>query len=202
MALFKSKQEKEIEKKMLIKRTINTMNKQINTLEEQKKVFVEKAKTAKKNGLDAQYNLALTGYKMTLLQQKRAQEMLLNFEITSQMKDMTMMTKEFLGGMSVLSKEMAKLADEKEFIKVQKQFELAMGNAERQAEQMDMFTDYAELDAERERENAALEREKRKQAALLKIKNKYGKNAVLRGMNFEEGATMRDRNGQIGGHKA
>ena len=124
---------------MLIKRTINTMNKQINTLEEQKKVFVEKAKTAKKNGLDAQYNLALTGYKMTLLQQKRAQEMLLNFEITSQMKDMTMMTKEFLGGMSVLSKEMAKLADEKEFIKVQKQFELAMGNAERQAEQMDMF---------------------------------------------------------------
>lgn len=124
---------------MLVKRTINTMNKQINALEEQKKVFVEKAKTAKKNGLEAQYNLALTGYKMTLLQQKRAQEMLLNFEITSQMKDMTMMTKEFLGGMSVLSKEMARLADEKEFIKVQKQFELAMGNAERQAEQMDMF---------------------------------------------------------------
>ncbi len=139
MAIFKSRQEKEIEKKMLVKRTINTMNKQINALEEQKKVFVEKAKTAKKNGLEAQYNLALTGYKMTLLQQKRAQEMLLNFEITSQMKDMTMMTKEFLGGMSVLSKEMARLADEKEFIKVQKQFELAMGNAERQAEQMDMF---------------------------------------------------------------
>ena len=69
-------------------------------------------------------------------------------------------------------------------------------------EQMDMFTDYAALDAERERENAALEREKRKQAALLKIKRKYGKNAVLRGMNYEDGATMRDRNGQIGGHKA
>ena len=58
-------------------------------------------------------------------------------------------------------------------------------------EQMDMFTDYA-----------ALERERRKQAALLKIKRKYGKNAVLRGMNYEDGATMRDRNGQIGGHKA
>ena len=69
-------------------------------------------------------------------------------------------------------------------------------------EQMDMFTDYAALDAERERENAALERERRKQAALLKIKRKYGKNAVLRGMNYEDGATMRDRNGQIGGHKA
>ena len=65
-----------------------------------------------------------------------------------------------------------------------------------------LVTDYAALEAERERENDALEREKRKQAALLKIKQKYGKNAVLRGMNYEDGATMRDRNGQIGGHKA
>ena len=139
MGLFKSKAEKELEKKRLIKRTVYSMNKQIDSLEQQKKVFVEKAVQAKKNGLEAQYNLALTGYKMTLLQQKRAQEMLLNFEITSQMKDMTMMTKQFLGGMSVLSKEMAKLADEKEFLEVEKQFEIAMGKAERQAEQMDIF---------------------------------------------------------------
>ncbi len=139
MGLFKSKIEKELEKKRLIKRTVYSMNKQIDALEEQKKVFVEKAVQAKKNGLEAQYNLALTGYKMTLLQQKRAQEMLLNFEITSQMKDMTLMTKQFLGGMSVLSKEMAKLADEREFIEVQKQFETAMGKAEKQAEQMDIF---------------------------------------------------------------
>lgn len=69
-------------------------------------------------------------------------------------------------------------------------------------EQLDLFTDYAALEKEREIEAAALEREKRKQAALLKIKQKYGKNAVLRGMNYEDGATMRDRNGQIGGHKA
>lgn len=139
MGIFMSKAEKEFEKKRLIKRTIAAMNKQIAILEEQKAVFIEKAKVAKKNGLEAQVNLALTGYKMTLLQQKRSQEMLLNFEITSQMKDMTMMTKEFLQGMSVLSKEMAKVADEKEFIKVQKEFEIAMDSAERQAEQMDMF---------------------------------------------------------------
>ena len=139
MGLFKSRTDKEFEKKRLVKQTVYNMNKQISALEEQKKVFVEKAVQAKKNGLEAQYNLAITGYKMTLLQQKCAQEMLLNFEITSQMKDMTLMTKQFLGGMSVLSKEMAKLADEKEFIEVQKQFEIAMGKAERQAEQMDMF---------------------------------------------------------------
>lgn len=139
MGIFMSKAEKEFEKKRLIKRTIAAMNKQIAILEDQKAVFIEKAKVAKKNGLEAQVNLALTGYKMTLLQQKRSQEMLLNFEITSQMKDMTMMTKDFLQGMSVLSKEMAKVADEKEFIKVQKEFEIAMDSAERQAEQMDMF---------------------------------------------------------------
>ncbi len=134
-----NKKNKEIEKKMLVKKTINTMNKQIETLESQKKVFIEKAKYAKKNGLESQYNLALTGYKMTLAQQKRAQEMLLNFEITAQMKDMTMMTSEFLGGMGVLSKQMAKLANNKDFVKVQKQFEVAMANVETQTQQIEVF---------------------------------------------------------------
>ncbi len=139
MGLFKSKVDKEYEKKRLVKQTVYNMNKQINALEQQKKAFVDKAVSAKKSGLESQYNLALTGYKMTLVQQKRAQEMLLNFEITSQMKDMTMMTKQFLGGMSVLSKEMANLADDKEFLEVQKQFDIAMEKAQRQSEQIDMF---------------------------------------------------------------
>ena len=48
----------------------------------------------------------------------------------------------------------------------------------------------------------ALNREKRMQEAMLSIKKKFGKNAVLKGMNLQEGATARDRNEQIGGHKA
>ena len=44
--------------------------------------------------------------------------------------------------------------------------------------------------------------EKRMQEAMLSIKKKFGKNAVLKGMNLQEGATARDRNEQIGGHKA
>ena len=68
--------------------------------------------------------------------------------------------------------------------------------------QLDMFTDYA-AEAEREAaEEAAREREKRRQRAVLDIKKKYGKNAILRGMNLEEGATAKDRNAQIGGHRA
>lgn len=144
MAWFKSKQQKEIEKKMLIKRTINTMNKQINKLEDQKRVFVEAAKRAKEKDLDAQFNLALSGYKMTVQQQKRAQEMLLNFEITAQMKDVTMMTSEFLKGMSSISKEMTKLADAKEFAKIQAQFEEAMAAVETQTDQMDNFMEMSQ----------------------------------------------------------
>ena len=144
MGIFKSKQQKEIEKKMLVKRTINTMNKQINRLEDQKKVFVDAARRAKEKDLDAQYQLALSGYKMTVQQQRRAQEMLLNFEITAQMKDVTMMTSEFLRGMSVISKEMTKLADAKEFAKIQAQFEEAMVAVETQTDQMDNFMEMSQ----------------------------------------------------------
>ena len=55
---------------------------------------------------------------------------------------------------------------------------------------------------EGQQDTEALEREKRRQRAILTIQKKYGKNALLKGMNLEEGATARDRNGQIGGHKA
>ena len=69
-------------------------------------------------------------------------------------------------------------------------------------EQMDLFTDYeAKAKAEKE-ETAELEEEKRRQQAILDIKKKFGKNAILKGMNFEEGATAKDRNKQIGGHRA
>ena len=68
--------------------------------------------------------------------------------------------------------------------------------------QLDLFTDYAALDLKQERERAELEREKKMQKAMLTIKKKFGKNAILKGMNLEEGATAKDRNRQIGGHKA
>lgn len=70
------------------------------------------------------------------------------------------------------------------------------------AVQLDLFTDYAAEAEKQKAENAALERERKIQAATLAIKKKYGKNAILKGMNFEEGATAKDRNAQIGGHKA
>ncbi len=69
-------------------------------------------------------------------------------------------------------------------------------------EQMNLFTDYEELQKQTEKENKFLEREKKEQQAILMIKRKYGKNAVLKGRDLEEGATTKERNRLIGGHRA
>lgn len=72
----------------------------------------------------------------------------------------------------------------------------------RECEQLDLFTDYAAREKQRKEETEALDRERRMQEAMLSIKKKYGKNAILKGMNLQEGATAKERNAQIGGHKA
>ena len=73
---------------------------------------------------------------------------------------------------------------------------------EEQYEQLDFFTDHEEAEKQREKERNVLEREKRIQQAILGIKKKYGKNAIIKGMNLQEGATAIERNKQVGGHKA
>ncbi|MBO4992026.1 MAG: DNA methylase [Firmicutes bacterium] len=74
--------------------------------------------------------------------------------------------------------------------------------AEETMEQMDMFTDYEDRDRRRREEEAERLREKKMQEALCHIKDKYGKNAILKGSSLEEGATAIQRNNQIGGHRA
>ncbi len=71
-----------------------------------------------------------------------------------------------------------------------------------QTEQLSLFIDYEALDEENKLLEDTLEREKRMQHAMIDIKKKFGKNAILKGMNLEDGATAKDRNRQIGGHKA
>ena len=68
--------------------------------------------------------------------------------------------------------------------------------------QLDLFTDYEALERQHREEQARLDKERRMQEAQLTIKRRFGKNAILRGLNFEEGATAKERNEQIGGHKA
>lgn len=69
-------------------------------------------------------------------------------------------------------------------------------------EQLDVFTDYEELQKKREQEEKDLKKERAIQEATIELRNRFGKNAILKGTNLQEGATTKDRNNQIGGHKA
>jgi hypothetical protein len=73
---------------------------------------------------------------------------------------------------------------------------------EQEPEQLDLFTDYEELTRRRQEEAASDAREKRLQEAALKIQERFGKNAMLRGINLDENGTTIQRNGQVGGHRA
>ena len=72
----------------------------------------------------------------------------------------------------------------------------------RTPEQLDLFTDIEAAEKKKQHEKESYQKEKQLQKAILHVHKKYGKNALLKGMNLLEGATMKDRNEQVGGHKA
>ena len=71
-----------------------------------------------------------------------------------------------------------------------------------QAVQLDLFTDYEELERRQQAEAEEFAKERRRQEAIIKLRKQFGKNAILKGLNYADGATQRERNEQIGGHKA
>lgn len=71
-----------------------------------------------------------------------------------------------------------------------------------EAEQLTMFDDPEEVLQKAQAEADALANEKKMQKTIIEIKKRFGKNAILKGMNFQEGATAKERNNQVGGHKA
>ncbi|MCR5042621.1 MAG: DNA methylase [Bacteroidaceae bacterium] len=78
--------------------------------------------------------------------------------------------------------------------------EASVAAQERAPEQLDLFTDYQTLEKKHQEEQARLDKERRMQEAQLKIKQRFGKNSIFRGLNLKEGATAKERNKQIGGH--
>ena len=104
---FKSKAEKEQERKMLVKKSMKELEKRIAKLKEQEQVYINAARVAIREELPDQIKLATEALKMTRSEEKRTYKMLLNAQIISQMKDMTAMTNEFLGAIQVISKDIA-----------------------------------------------------------------------------------------------
>ena len=72
---------------------------------------------------------------------------------------------------------------------------------ENQYEKVNLFTNYGELAEKEKEEKVKLEKERRIQSTIIDLKNKFGKNAIIKGMDLEEDATTIQRNGQIGGHQ-
>ena len=79
---------------------------------------------------------------------------------------------------------------------------IPVGAVREECRQLDFFTDFMEAELCRNAEKEELQRERELQLAMLRMKERYGRNAVLRGADFCDGATARSRNQQIGGHRA
>ena len=140
MGLFKSKAQKEQERKMLVKQSMKELEKRIAKLRAQEGKYVEMARIAQREELPDQIKLAEEALRMTISERKRTYKMLLNAQIISQMKDMTSMTNEFLGAIQVISKDIAH-GTTADMSKISGELRLAM---DRVAEQTDQLSDMLE----------------------------------------------------------
>lgn len=141
MGLFKSKAEKEQERRMLVKQSMKELEKRVRKLKEQEAVYVRAAKTAQDENLPKQIQLAKDALKMTISERKRTMEMLLNAQIISQMRDMSAMTGEFLKAVHNISKSIAGTTSQ-DVNKISAELKMAMNKVENQTENLaDMLED-------------------------------------------------------------
>lgn len=130
--LEKRRNKQEIQKRIAYKKTLRKMKAFVTKLDAQKEGYIRMATEAKTNASENQLKMAINGLKMALSYQQKAKEMLLNFEITMQLRDLSLISSEFLSGMATLSKEMSKIISRQDYSKVGKSFEKAMLKVENQ----------------------------------------------------------------------
>lgn len=135
MALFKSKAEKEMERKMLVKQSMKELEKRIRKLKEQEGVYIRAAKMAQDENLPEQIKLAKDALKMTISERKRTMKMLLNAQIISQMRDMSAMTGEFLKAVHNISVSIEGTAS-KDVNKISMELKRAMNKVENQTDNL------------------------------------------------------------------
>lgn len=136
-----SKESKALKERMFIQQAITTIKRQLDSLEKSRKKYLDAAKTAKLKGIDSQYNLAKSAIRTVTTQKTVLEQMLLNIEISSQMKDVGEMTKNFADGMQVLSGEIVQTATSLNFDKAQKQMNKAVIGTEMKNMQLDNLLD-------------------------------------------------------------
>lgn len=142
--MFKSKKQKEFEKRIAQKRLLKELSNQIKKLDMQKNAFIRDGQEAYSKGMKQQFNLAAAGLRISLNQKKRVETMLMNLKITSQLKDISKVTVDFLKQMKSVSKDLIKITDLKSFDKISNDFEFALRRFSNQTENMENFIDSSE----------------------------------------------------------
>lgn len=139
--LFKSKAEREQERKMLVKQSMRELEKRIAKLQAQEQVYIEAAQVAIREDLPEQVKLAKEALKITISERKRTYKMLLNAKVIAQMNDMSRMTGEFLEAIRVISKDISG-ATTQDVSKLSNELKLAMNKVSEQTENLnDMMMD-------------------------------------------------------------
>lgn len=130
---------KRAERNGKVRRTIAQIEQTVAKLERMKSEYMQKAVQAKARGESASYSLAKSGLNATLSQIKRAKEMLLNIEITTELQKMGETNADFLTGMSVISKRISKINKQSDFVKLQKEIQKALTGMEEAQAGLDIF---------------------------------------------------------------
>lgn len=134
-----SKEKKRIKEQMLVNQAIASIKKQLNDLENSRKKYISAAVTARENGIASQYNLAKNAIRIVTAQKTVVEQMLLNLQISAQIKDVSEMTKSFADGMKLLSGSIVQTADGLNFEKVSKQMNKAMISTQLKQAESDEF---------------------------------------------------------------
>ncbi|MDE6965588.1 MAG: hypothetical protein K2O94_01270 [Clostridiales bacterium] len=134
-----SKEKKRIKEQMLVNQAIASIKKQLNDLENSRKKYIAAAVTARECGIASQYNLAKNAIRIVTAQKTVVEQMLLNLQISAQIKDVSEMTKSFADGMKLLSGSITETASGLNFEKVSKQMNKAMISTQMKQAESDEF---------------------------------------------------------------
>lgn len=138
-----SSEKKRIKEQILINQAIAAVKKQLVDLESSRKRYIQAAATARANGIASQYALAKNAIRIVTAQKTVVEQMLLNLQISSQIKDVSEMTKSFADGMKILTGSITDTAESLDFEKVTRQMNNAMVSTQMKQAESDAFLDAA-----------------------------------------------------------
>lgn len=139
MALFKSKEEKRIERNIQIQKTLGLFTGQIKKLKKQEDVYIAAGREARRVGAPQQLELAKKALKTTMAQRRRLDQQLLTLKIAVQMKEQSETHAEFAKALTGVSKTIADMFGSADLVKTQKDFEMAMARAQSMEQRVDLF---------------------------------------------------------------